>query len=87
VNHSIRGGSAKSGRRCHVAIRSVNQSAAEGRDVSLGGTELVWIIDPHTQTAIVYRRDGTTEILTADGMLDGGSLVPRFRCALRAVLE
>ncbi len=42
------------------------------------GTELVWIINPGTQSATVYRIDGTSGIVEPSGNLDGENVVPGF---------
>ncbi len=47
------------------------------------GAELVWYIDPETQSAVVYTSaDQKTEI-PADGVLGGGAVLPGFELSLR----
>lgn len=46
------------------------------------GTQLVWVVEPKTRTATVYRPDGTANVLQADGTLDGEDVLPGFRFPL-----
>jgi Uma2 family endonuclease len=49
------------------------------------GTRLVWVIDPATRSATVYRSlDDVQELSVAD-RLDGEQVVPGFSCALAEV--
>ncbi len=51
------------------------------------GSALVWLIDPQSQSAEVWRR-GTEqrEVLGSDGELSGGDILPGFRLSLRLIL-
>ena len=51
------------------------------------GTKAVWVIDPPRAEARVYRDDGHLTIVPPNGILDGGSVVPGFICALADVLQ
>lgn len=46
------------------------------------GTKIVWVIDPKSKTALVYRSDGSIRRLTKEDELDGEDVVPGFRCPL-----
>jgi Uma2 family endonuclease len=46
---------------------------------------LVWVIDPYTRTAAVYRPGQEVEELSEDGVLDGEDVVPGFRLALNEI--
>jgi Uma2 family endonuclease len=48
-------------------------------DYLASGTKLVWMIDPETRTAIVYRPDRIPQVIEADGILDGEDVLPGFR--------
>lgn len=50
------------------------------------GVRLVWVIDPRRAKAIVYRSLSDVTELEADDELDGGEVLPGFRCVLRDVL-
>ncbi len=50
------------------------------------GVRLVWIVYPDTRTVDVYQADGTAT-LGADDALDGGDVLPGFRCAVSAVFD
>ena len=50
------------------------------------GTQLVWVINPTSRRATVYRADGTVAIVRAGGALDGESVLPGFSCAIAEIL-
>lgn len=52
-----------------------------------GGTRLVWVIDPMAAEARIHRGDGTLSLISSDGMLDGETVVPGFRCSLADILR
>jgi Uma2 family endonuclease len=52
-------------------------------DYFKSGTELVWIIDPDSRTAEVHAGSAEPVLLDESGALDGGSVLPGFRLALR----
>jgi Uma2 family endonuclease len=47
------------------------------------GTRLVWVIDPATRSATVYRSLDDVQELLEEDRLDGEQVVPGFSCALR----
>jgi Uma2 family endonuclease len=47
------------------------------------GVRLVWLIDPATRTALVYTSPRRKSAITADGVLEGGSVLPGFRLTLQ----
>lgn len=42
------------------------------------GTQLIWLVQPETQTVTIYRSLDNIRILTAADTLDGGDLLPGF---------
>jgi Uma2 family endonuclease len=46
------------------------------------GVDLVWVADPQTRSVRVYPRGQESSLLPPDGELDGGALLPGFRCSL-----
>lgn len=48
-------------------------------DYLAAGTRLVWLIDPETRTALVYRADRVPQVIEADGTLEGEDVLPGFR--------
>jgi Uma2 family endonuclease len=50
------------------------------------GVRLVWVIDPRKAKAIVYRSLSDVTELTAHDELDGGDVLPGFRCRLGDIL-
>jgi Uma2 family endonuclease len=42
------------------------------------GTQLVWVVEPATQTVTVYRPDGSARVLQRQDTLDGEAVLPGF---------
>jgi Uma2 family endonuclease len=51
------------------------------------GTRLVWVVDPHVRTVIVYRADGSIVGRREKDELDGEDVVPGFRCPVRELFR
>jgi len=49
------------------------------------GARLVWIVDPEARTATVYTAPEQSSIVTEDGTLGGGDILPGFAAPLRAL--
>jgi Uma2 family endonuclease len=47
-------------------------------DYLAGGARMVWLLFPKTRTVTVYRADGVTRRVPADGVLDGEDVLPGF---------
>jgi len=47
------------------------------------GVRLAWVIDPEQRAARVHRPDGSELRIDEDGMLEGETVLPGFRTALR----
>ena len=47
---------------------------------------LVWIVDPESRTAEIWRSDGSRSLLRAEDSLDGEDVLPGFRCRLGDLL-
>lgn len=50
------------------------------------GVRLVWVIDPLKSTAVVYRSLTEVREIGIEEYLEGGDVVPGFRCRLREIL-
>jgi Uma2 family endonuclease len=46
------------------------------------GVQLAWVLYPTTRSAMVYRADGTTQLLHADDALSGETVLPGFSVRL-----
>jgi Uma2 family endonuclease len=53
------------------------------RDYVVAGVELVWIIDPKTQTAKAYTSPEDVQRIGKAGSLNGGAVLPGFRLPLK----
>ncbi|HEY7424179.1 MAG TPA: Uma2 family endonuclease [Gemmataceae bacterium] len=53
------------------------------RDYFVAGVELVWVIDPETQTAKAYTSPEDMRRIGKAGSLDGGAVLPGFRLPLK----
>jgi Uma2 family endonuclease len=51
------------------------------------GVRVVWVIDPRRRTAVVHRSLTEVQTLGPDDFLDGGDVVPGFRCRLADVID
>jgi Uma2 family endonuclease len=50
------------------------------------GVALVWVINPGTRRAHVYRGDGSVALVREDEDLSGEDVIPGFRCRLESIL-
>ena len=44
------------------------------------GSSLVWVVDPFSRTITVYRSRDEIRLIAADSEIDGGDVLPGFRC-------
>lgn len=51
-------------------------------DYFSAGTRLVWVVEPETRTVYAYRSLHDVQAIGGDGELDGGDVLPGFRCAV-----
>ena len=51
------------------------------------GVRLVWVVDPRTRRATVHRSLTDARTIGEEEFLDGGGVVPGFRCRLGDVLD
>jgi Uma2 family endonuclease len=49
------------------------------------GSRLVWVLDPGRRRAIIYRADGSVDVLRERDALDGEDVLPGFSCSLAEV--
>ncbi len=47
------------------------------------GTRQVWVVDPARRTVTIFQPDGTLRLLHESDELDGGDVLPGFRCLIR----
>jgi Uma2 family endonuclease len=69
-----------------VEVLSPGQAPREGHEKALAwldaGAALVWLVHPAKRTASVYRSASDIRTLPATAELDGGDLLPGFRCRI-----
>lgn len=74
-----------------VEVLSTNNTKAEmarKRDEYFrAGVKMVWEIDPESRSADVYTGPTAVTAVPADGVLDGGDVLPGFQISLRAVFD
>ena len=58
-------------------VEEVDEKVADWLDA---GAEAVWVVKPKPRTVTVYRAPSVLTVLTADEEIDGGELLPGFRC-------
>jgi Uma2 family endonuclease len=52
------------------------------RELFAAGCKLAWVIDPESRSAKVYSSATRFKELSADGVLDGGKILPGFKLPL-----
>jgi Uma2 family endonuclease len=58
------------------------------QDYLRAGVRLVWVINPETQTAHIYRlNESTARLLRGDDVLDGEEVIPGFNCRLSELFQ
>jgi Uma2 family endonuclease len=64
-----------------IDLTSGRKSGGQQRvlDYLEAGARLVWVIDPHSHTAVVYRPDGSARLVRESESLDGEEVMPGFR--------
>jgi Uma2 family endonuclease len=62
--------------------REVDEKVAEWLQA---GCRAVWIIDPHARTVSVHPAGGSSELLNAGQTLEGGSILPGFKCPVTEI--
>jgi Uma2 family endonuclease len=72
-----------------VEVISPNERAGEIQakvsDWLTAGSRLVWVIDPDRKRAVVYREDGSVDLLANQDALGGEDVLPGFSCSLGEV--
>jgi Uma2 family endonuclease len=67
-----------------VEVVSPNDNAvdllAKVDDYLKAGVPMVWIVNPHSRNVQVLHHDGTGRILGAEDTIEGGDVLPGFRC-------
>ena len=56
-------------------------------DYLIAGTPLVWVVDPARRTVMIVAADAPVRWLREGDTLDGGSVVPKFACAVSDIFE
>lgn len=51
------------------------------------GVHLVWVVNPRNRTIQIYRADGPVDLLRPGDTLDGGDILPGFRCEVAGIFE
>jgi Uma2 family endonuclease len=72
-----------------IEVASPNETVYELddklEDYQSVGVPLIWVINPKSRTAIVYRSDGTVSYLHENEELSGEDIIPGFRCSLKEI--
>lgn len=56
-------------------------------DYTLGGTSLIWVVDPVRRTVMTIATDAPVRWLSEGDTLDGGTVIPGFTCAVAEIFE
>jgi len=49
-------------------------------DYLKAGFGMIWVVSVHWRTVTIYRRDGSIQLISADGEITGEGALPNFRC-------
>lgn len=77
----------------NLAVEVLSPSNTKGemerklRDYFLASIELVWVIDPKSQTAKAYTSPEDVQRIGKTGSLDGGAVLPGFRLPLKQLFS
>jgi Uma2 family endonuclease len=67
-----------------VEVLSPSNTMSEIHDKVLdylgAGSAHVWVVDPYSRTVTTYRSRDEIRLIAADGEIDGGDVLPGFRC-------
>ena len=67
-----------------VEVMSDNQSISEMTQKALeylaGGAKMVWLVDPEPRRLVLFTPPNNVQIIGPDDTLDGGDVLPGFRC-------
>lgn len=66
---------------------SLAHVARKVEDYLRRGSDLVWVVDPATGSATVYRRGSTASHIDLSGTLDGEQVLPGFSLPLRDLFD
>lgn len=74
-----------------IEVLSPSETASELEekleDYLVSGTPLIWVVDPARRTVLVVSPDAPVRWLREGDTLDGGAVVPGFRCAVAEIFE
>ena len=66
---------------------SASYLQAKIKDWLDAGVKMVWVVYPETRSVTVHYPDGRATILEEGDILDGGDVLPDFRCPVREIFE
>ena len=64
-----------------------SEMARKLREYFAAGTQLAWLVDPKTRTAKVYDAAERCKLVSENGKLDGGKLLPVFSLSLKKLFR
>lgn len=60
---------------------------AKVADWLAAGVKVVWVVDPESRSAQVFRADGSIAVVAEEGMLRGDDVLPGFTCSMAQLLD
>ena len=64
---------------------TVGEVDEEVDDYFAAGTSEVWVVNSQRRTVTVHRRDGNLSVLRETDIIEGGDLLPGFRCPVAEI--
>jgi Uma2 family endonuclease len=67
--------------------QSVSGMVKKATEYLAAGAGMVWVLDPEPQRVLVFTPPDRVRILSAGEVLEGGEVLPGFRCEVAALFE
>lgn len=67
--------------------QSFVENALRARDLLAAGSRAAWVIDPKSRTVAVFTEPDRVRFLQEEDELDGGEVLPGFRCRVAQLFE
>ncbi len=67
--------------------QSVSELSKKALEYLAAGGRMVWVLDPDPQRVVLYTPPNAVRVLGVDDELDGGDVLPGFRCRVSELFE
>lgn len=67
--------------------QTVTELAKKASEYLAAGAKMVWVLDPEPRSVVLFWPPDHVRVLGPEDSLDGGALLPDFRCTVRELFE